>query len=107
MKYRLLQYRPTAPRDVRFRSISEVKQVHCAHYHETYKGEVDAVNDEVALYDLFRRFNIDHPDDFRSYSMSVGDIVVLDGARSYYCDSVGWHMLLPDEIIKNDERKNA
>jgi len=29
------------------------------------------------LEDIYRRFNIDHPEDFRGHSLSVSDVVVL------------------------------
>ena len=32
---------------------------------------------------------IHHPKDFRGHSLSVSDVVRLDGT-DYYCDSLGW-----------------
>ncbi len=31
--------------------------------------------------EIYVKFNIDHPDDFRGHSMSVSDIVALKGSR--------------------------
>ena len=45
------------------------------------------------LEDIYRRFNIDHPEDFRGHSLSVSDVVVLheNGAdTTYYVDSIGF-----------------
>ena len=45
------------------------------------------------LEQIYERFNISHPEDFRGYSLSVSDIVavLLDGCvRLYYVDSVGF-----------------
>ena len=50
------------------------------------------------LEDIYRRFNIDHPEDFRGHSLSVSDVVVLheNGAdTTYYVDSIGFREL-PD-----------
>ena len=50
------------------------------------------------LEDIYRRFNIDHPEDFKGHSLSVSDVVVLhgDGAdTAYYVDSIGFKEL-PD-----------
>ena len=48
------------------------------------------------LEDIYRRFNIDHPEDFRGHSLSVSDVVVLheNGAdAAYYVDSIGFKEL--------------
>lgn len=38
---------------------------------------------------VFSEFNINHPQDFKGHSLSVSDVVVIDG-KAWYCDSVGW-----------------
>ena len=59
-------------------------------YDVTWHGEFnDAKADEDVLEELFREFNIDHPAGFKSYSMSVGDMVDLDG-RIYWCAPIGF-----------------
>ena len=61
-------------------------------YIKVYEGivEVDENStDETALDTLFRIFNVCHPEDFHGHSMSVSDVVYLDGVK-YYCDSFGW-----------------
>lgn len=48
------------------------------------------------LEDIYRRFNIGHPEDFRGHSLSVSDVVVLHekGAdTAYYVDSIGFKEL--------------
>ena len=47
------------------------------------------VSDEEFLEQLFEKFNIDRPEDFDSYSMSVGDIVDLNG-RIWWCAPIGF-----------------
>lgn len=53
--------------------------------------------DSIRLDFIYARFNITPPADFHHYSMSVGDIVVMDGKNpgAYFCDSIGWKEL-PD-----------
>jgi len=61
-----------------------------AFYDVTWMGEFNALKkDEDVLEELFEEFNINHPAGFKSYSMSVGDMVNLDG-RLYHCAPVGW-----------------
>ena len=59
--------------------------------------------------DLYVKFNIDHPDDFRGHSMSVSDIVALKvvGEVSFhYVDSVGFQKL--ENFMKSENYlKNA
>jgi len=48
---------------------------------------------ETSLEDIYTRFNIDHPKDFRGHSLSVSDIVVLhqNGENTaHYVDSFGY-----------------
>lgn len=50
------------------------------------------------LEDIYRRFNIDHPEDFKGHSLSVSDVVVLHENGSdtaWYVDSIGFKEL-PD-----------
>ena len=60
-------------------------------YKEVYSGDVvpDEYGPTHTLEDLFQTFNINHPADFKGHSLSVSDVVELDG-RYWYCDSVGW-----------------
>lgn len=48
------------------------------------------------LEDIYRRFNIDYPEDFRGHSLSVSDVVVLHEKgtdTAYYVDSIGFKEL--------------
>ena len=48
---------------------------------------------ETSLEDIYTRFNIDHPKDFKGHSLSVSDVVVLhqDGQdAAHYVDSLGY-----------------
>ena len=66
---------------------------------------------ETSLEDIYARFNIDHPKDFKGHSLSVSDVVVLhqDGQdTAHYVDSFGYKsvpeflqeqkQLTPDEL---------
>ena len=59
-------------------------------YKNVWDGEIDSdERDEVILDILFEEFNLNHPNNFHGHSLSVSDIVVLDGTM-YFCDSIGW-----------------
>lgn len=62
-----------------------------ADYHVVYEGKIDGDKDNIdeVLEDLFYIFNVNHPLDFKGHSLSVSDIVEVNGV-SYYCDSTGW-----------------
>ena len=67
---------------------------------------------DTSLEDIYTRFNLDHPADFKGHSLSVSDIVVLhrDGKdAAHYVDSIGYRevpeffkeqgrQLTPDEL---------
>ena len=61
------------------------------------------------LSNLFRQFNIEHPQDFTGHSLSVSDIIVLrqqGQVSSHYVDSWGYKELpqfLPENYLKNAE----
>lgn len=62
-----------------------------ADYDVVYEGEIEDENkpDTYYLEMLFTKFNIAHPEDFKGHSLSVSDVVELNGVN-YYCDSAGW-----------------
>lgn len=59
-------------------------------YNEVYSGEIEPKRS--ALEELYIIFNMHHPSDFRGHSLSVSDVVYLDG-KYYYCDSFGYKEL--------------
>ena len=64
--------------------------VEAANYNLIYTAELTP---GTSLEDIFTRFNIDHPADFRGHSLSVSDIVVLhqNGENTaHYVDSFGY-----------------
>ena len=51
---------------------------------------------DMSLDDIFTRFNIDHPADFKGHSLSVSDVVVLHQAgqdTAHYVDSIGYQQV--------------
>ena len=66
---------------------------------------------DMTLGDIWERFNIDHPADFKGHSLSVSDIVVLhqnDEDTAHYVDSIGFQQvpefLQPENYLKTAEQ---
>lgn len=55
-------------------------------------ANVPSTNNIWNLDKIFSIFNCSRPDNFKGHSLSVSDIVVLDG-EYYYCDSYGWEKI--------------
>lgn len=60
-------------------------------YDLVYKAEVSCKN----LEDIYRMFNLEHPEDFRGHSLSVSDVVEIGEGEAvakgfYFCDSFGY-----------------
>ena len=62
-------------------------------YKKTYEGTIESERGLTAVEELFEKFNIDRPDDFKGHSLSVSDIIVLNGEYTYYCDSCLWQRI--------------
>jgi len=92
MNYKFIRARDEFQRDLMFRSLDCIGPVDLGKYEVIYDGEIedDTGQDHLVLEDLYRIFNIDHPADFRAASMSIGDIVMLDRSRMFFCDRVGF-----------------
>ena len=66
------------------------KSVDKENYELVYSGKLE---EGTSLEDLYTKFNIDHPEDFRGHSMSVSDVVVIkdaDGEHAHFVDSFGF-----------------
>ena len=80
-------------------------------YKVVYHGSISVSEDvNQQLEDLYVKFNIDHPEDFRGRSMSVSDIVALKIAGEvsfHYVDSFGFqklnHFMEPENYLKYAE----
>lgn len=81
-------------RDIRFVAMDylEMKGIPVSkeNYELVYTGEM---KEGMSLEDIYTRFNIDRPADFKGHSLSVSDVVVLhqdEENTSHYVDSVGY-----------------
>ena len=67
-------------------------RVNIEDYKVVYEGETnldEKLDDIDILENLFSKFNMRRPEDFLGHSLSVSDIVSLNGVL-YYCDNFGW-----------------
>ena len=78
-------------RFIRFESFERNDgKVRMDHYNKVYEGHVmSGKHHNALLEELFQKFNLDRPEDFRGHSLSMSDIVKLND-KLYYCDSIGW-----------------
>ena len=53
-------------------------------YEKTYEGDED-----ITLYGIFEKFNINRPTDFKGHSLSVSDTIIANGI-AYYADDFGF-----------------
>ncbi|MBR1433111.1 YodL domain-containing protein [Ruminococcus sp.] len=98
--------------DLSFRSMDDLmkqgKKPKFSSYEKVYEGHTTDLRiheGSVAetLEDIFCKFNIERPHDFKGHSLSVSDVVVLMD-KAYYVDSAGFKALgnfLPPEREKN------
>lgn len=73
-----------------FRGLDDIDAVKFNLYSKVYTGDI---NSFMGVYDvleeIFKIFNLSHPENFKGHSLSVSDIVKIDN-KYYYCDSFGW-----------------
>lgn len=72
--------------------IEKYGEVNIDDYETVYEGEIESIDEENALEDLFTIFNIRHPEDFKGHSLSVSDIVKLNN-KYHYCEPFGWKQI--------------
>ena len=82
MRFSIYQLNEKAPRMFSFNEYEKIQSsISIAElpYDKVYDAELteDMSLEDMSLEDIFRIFNIDHPDDFKGHSLSVSDIVVL------------------------------
>lgn len=95
-------------RDYRFEPADRLKKnglyVDRENYNRVYRGRLKA---DETLEDIYERFNLNHPQDFRGHSLSVSDIVAVKSngtIAAYYVDRVGFTRV-PDFTLSREERK--
>ena len=87
------------------------KQPNIDHYEVVYTAPLLPYKDlGTMLEEMYTKFIIDHPEDFRGHSLSVSDIVAIrqNGIVScHYVDSIGFkelpEFLKPENYLKNAE----
>ena len=97
MKYTILQldsYNQYVMKDeklfVSWDDLNKYSKFDISQYKKVYEGEVTEMTDLFYMLEsIFRKFNHRYPSDFYGHSLSVSDVVNVDGIN-YYCDSYGW-----------------
>lgn len=59
--------------------------------------EYDIEDTEVTtelLDDIYRKFNVNRPEDFHGHSLSVSDVIVIDDTENYFVDRTGFTKIL-------------
>ena len=93
MKYKIKQIKDVENCAYAFKRYEWAKNViDLNDYEVVYEGELDYPEMPNALEELFEIFNVRRPKDFERRSMSISDVVEIDG-KNYYCDFVGWEEL--------------
>ena len=93
MKYKIKQIKDVENCAYAFKRYEWAKNVlDLNDYEVVYEGELDCPEMPNALEELFEIFNVRRPKDFERRSMSISDVVEIDG-KNYYCDFVGWEEL--------------
>lgn len=90
---------------------SQGKEPNIDHYQVVYVAPLSSYTDQIAvLEELYTKFNLDHPKDFRGHSLSVSDIVALkaNGEVSFhYVDPIGFkelqRFIKPENYLRNAE----
>lgn len=83
--------------NVKFMSYDRLPQLQdsCAINSSIYDKVYECFMPGRSLEDVYRKFNIDRPADFRGHSLSVSDVVEVTGCPDikdgfYFCDSIGF-----------------
>ena len=74
-----------------YKHLDWIDRVHPEYYKVTYEGNLETSSTDVIdiLEELFTELNVNHPVDYKGHSLSVSDIVVIDG-HYYFCDAMSW-----------------
>lgn len=95
-------------RDFRYRSYEELQadglSVDRKNYQLVYTAPLDK---DITLDEIYRRFNIEHPADYKGHSLSMGDIVVFrqDGKQTaYYVDEGADYRQVPEFFAQPEKQ---
>ena len=101
---------PSGPegRDFRYRSYEDLQadglSVDRKNYQLVYTAPLDK---DTTLDEIYRRFNIEHPADYKGHSLSTGDIVVFrqDGKQTaYYVDEGADYRQVPEFFAQPEKQ---
>ena len=95
-------------RDFRYRSYEDLQadgfSVDRKNYQLVYTAPLD---NDTTLDEIYRRFNIEHPSDYKGHSLSTGDIVVFrqDGKQTaYYVDEGADYRQVPEFFAQPEKQ---
>ena len=95
-------------RDFRYRSYEDLQadglSVDRKNYRLVYTAPLDK---DTTLDEIYRRFNIEHPSDYKGHSLSTGDIVVFrqDGKQTaYYVDEGADYRQVPEFFAQPEKQ---
>ena len=95
-------------RDYRYRSYEDLQadglSVDRKNYQLVYTAPLDK---DTTLDEIYRRFNIEHPSDYKGHSLSTGDIVVFrqDGKQTaYYVDEGADYRQVPEFFAQPEKQ---
>ena len=95
-------------RDFRYRSYEELQadglSVDRKNYQLIYSAPLDK---DITLDEIYRRFNMEHPADYKGHSLSMGDIVVFrqDGKQTaYYVDEGADYRQVPEFFAQPEKQ---
>ena len=95
-------------RDFRYRSYEELQadglSVDRKNYQLIYSAPLDK---DIKLDEIYRRFNMEHPADYKGHSLSMGDIVVFrqDGKQTaYYVDEGADYRQVPEFFAQPEKQ---
>ena len=95
-------------RDFRYRSYEDLQadglSVDRKNYQLVYTAPLDK---DTTLDEIYRRFNIEHPADYKGHSLSMGDIVVFrqDGKQTaYYVDEGADYRQVPEFFAQPEKQ---
>mgnify|MGYP000914142687 CR=1 FL=1 len=95
-------------RDFRYRSYEELQadglSVDRKNYQLIYSAPLDK---DITLDEIYRRFNMEHPADYKGHSLSMGDIVVFrqDGKQTaYYVDEGADYRQVPEFFAQQEKQ---
>ena len=95
-------------RNLRYRSYEELQadglSVDRKNYQLVYTAPLDK---DTTLDEIYRRFNIEHPADYKGHSLSMGDIVVFrqDGKQTaYYVDEGADYRQVPEFFAQPEKQ---